>query len=351
MRNKILHITSKIIPYVRELRLIAKSVTGCLLMQQLDFHFAKYPHGYYKFLEPCHNSKSYKRGQSWQEELGFSADEFRTAFDKIGVRYLSKSAFDAAPDKFQDKLYCSYFDKQQGLTYYFRNHPVVDAALDKLIDGGEPPDENNGFGQDSTSPSTVDGESQSTVDGQSPSTVNRQPRSTVDGNNHLCRSGLPISRDGDCQSLEMGNPRPPSLYSQESIKESIKENTHTQNAGHTHGREGVCVISKSKFLQKECRRWAEHLHRTGQGITNPGGYAKSIHRTGEDDLQIEQFLTLQSQVAPPASTSHHISPCPDCHGMGYWYPEGVEHGVAKCRHARLREEKAPAPPAVISIPP
>nr|MBA3716210.1 hypothetical protein [Pyrinomonadaceae bacterium] len=83
MRNKILQITSKIIPYVRELRPIAKSVTGCLLMQQLDFHFAKYPHGYYKFLEPCHNSKSYKRGQSWQEELGFSADEFRTAFDKI----------------------------------------------------------------------------------------------------------------------------------------------------------------------------------------------------------------------------------------------------------------------------
>ena len=247
MRNKILHITSKIIPYVRELRLIAKSVTGCLLMQQLDFHFAKYPHGYYKFLEPCLNSKSYKRGQSWQEELGFSADEFRTAFDKIGVRYLSKSAFDTAPDKFQDKLYCSYFDKQQGLTYYFRNHPVVDAALDKLIDGGEPPDENNGFGQDSISPSTVDRESQSTV--------NRQSRSTVDGNNHLCRSAIPISRDGDSQSLEMGNPDPPSLYS----KESIQENTHTENAGHPHIEEGVCEIVKSKFLPEECRQWAEHL--------------------------------------------------------------------------------------------
>ncbi|MDQ3649823.1 MAG: hypothetical protein M3458_05980, partial [Acidobacteriota bacterium] len=314
---------------------------------QLDFHFAKYPHGYYKFLEPCHNSKSYKRGQSWQEELGFSADEFRTAFDKIGVRYLSKSAFDAAPDKFQDKLYCSYFDKQQGLTYYFRNHPVVDAALDKLIDGGELPDENNGFGQDSTSPSTVDGDSQSTVDGQSPSTVNRQRRSTVDGNNHPCRWAIQISRDGDCQSLEMGNPHPPSLYSQESIKESIQEsiqeNTHTQNAEHAHSREGVCVISKSKFSQKECRRWAEHLHRTGQGITNPGGYAKTIHRTGEDDPQIEQFLTSQSQVEPSGATNHPVSSCPDCNGTGFWYPQGVRRGVARCKHRQLSEQSFQTP--------
>jgi hypothetical protein len=27
--------------------------------------------------------------------------------------------------------------------------------------------------------------------------------------------------------------------------------------------------------------------------------------------------------------------CPDCQGSGFWYPEGVEKGVAKCKHARL----------------
>ena len=68
VRNRILQISRQTIPYVRELRPVAKSVTGCLLMQQLDFHFAKYPDGFYKFLEPCPNSKSYKRGQSWQED-------------------------------------------------------------------------------------------------------------------------------------------------------------------------------------------------------------------------------------------------------------------------------------------
>lgn len=27
--------------------------------------------------------------------------------------------------------------------------------------------------------------------------------------------------------------------------------------------------------------------------------------------------------------------CPDCKGSGWWYPEGVERGVAKCKHANL----------------
>ncbi len=31
--------------------------------------------------------------------------------------------------------------------------------------------------------------------------------------------------------------------------------------------------------------------------------------------------------------------CPDCQGSGFWYPEGVEKGVAKCKHERLKEGK------------
>jgi hypothetical protein len=27
--------------------------------------------------------------------------------------------------------------------------------------------------------------------------------------------------------------------------------------------------------------------------------------------------------------------CPDCQGSGFWYPEGLEKGVAKCKHGRL----------------
>lgn len=87
MRNKILTLTETPVPYVKELRRLklVKSITACLLMQQLDYWFKTYPESFYKFLEPC-DAIGYKQGDSWCEELGFSADEFRNAFDQIGVR-------------------------------------------------------------------------------------------------------------------------------------------------------------------------------------------------------------------------------------------------------------------------
>jgi hypothetical protein len=87
----------------------------------------------------------------------------------------------------------------------------------------------------------------------------------------------------------------------------------------------------SKFPLEECRRFAEHLHKTGQGITNPGGYATTIHRTGEADELIEQFL----KPAPSKPTPVDASQCPDCKGTGYWYPGGVDKGVALCKHEKL----------------
>jgi hypothetical protein len=135
MKNKILSITRNSVPYVKGLRSLPllKSVVACILMQQLDYWFEKYPQGFYKFLEqPATNHPAYKAGDSWTEELGISADEFRTAFDQIGIRYKSKKEYDAAEDKFQGKYYCSYTDKLTRLTHYFRNHAVVDAALDSL---------------------------------------------------------------------------------------------------------------------------------------------------------------------------------------------------------------------------
>ena len=35
------------------------------------------------------------------------------------------------------------------------------------------------------------------------------------------------------------------------------------------------------------------------------------------------------------SASPDFQNCLDCHGTGFWYPEGSEKGVAKCKHARL----------------
>jgi hypothetical protein len=95
-------------------------------------------------------------------------------------------------------------------------------------------------------------------------------------------------------------------------------NTHTQTD----------VGVGSKFSLEECKRFAEHLQKTGQGINNPGGYATTIFRSGEADVQIEVFLN------PPATVES--GGCPDCGGSGYYYPEGVEKGVKICKHEKLK---------------
>lgn len=134
MNNLILSITRNVIPYVKELRPLTGSVTACILMQQLDYWFSKKPLGFYKFLEPCEHPKYFK-GDSWLEELGFSAEEFRNAYDKIGVRYKSKSDFDKTPkdQRFKGKFYACFYDRIKRQIFYIRNDELVDATLLGLI--------------------------------------------------------------------------------------------------------------------------------------------------------------------------------------------------------------------------
>lgn len=111
------------------------------------------------------------------------------------------------------------------------------------------------------------------------------------------------------------------LNTNKNNNKDLKNNTHTEE------NLGVC----SKFSLEECRRYAEHLQKTGQGINNPGGYATAIFRSGEVDVQIEAFLN------PPVSSNNlNVDGCPDCGGSGYYYPEGVEKGVKLCKHEKLK---------------
>jgi hypothetical protein len=79
---------------------------------------------------------------------------------------------------------------------------------------------------------------------------------------------------------------PQTIVSQTTNKNNNKEflNTHTQTP------EGVRV--GSRFSLDECRAYAESLR--GEGIQNPGGYATTIHRSGEADGQIETFLNQRA---------------------------------------------------------
>jgi hypothetical protein len=93
-------------------------------------------------------------------------------------------------------------------------------------------------------------------------------------------------------------------YTKTSTKTTTKNTQHTAPQPPTAepARANVCVSDEkvkqnkpeSRFNLSDCRRYAEHLKATGQGIINPGGYATKIHRTGEADELIETFLSVES---------------------------------------------------------
>ena len=123
------------------------------------------------------------------------------------------------------------------------------------------------------------------------------------------------------------------VVSQGIVLHGTNKNSNKELKNNTHTEPGVGV--GSKFTIEECRKYAQHLQSTGQGINNPGGYATTIHRTGEADMLIESFLRPE---APSPSSNLDTSQCPDCHGTGFYYPKGVEGGVARCKHEQLRKE-------------
>jgi hypothetical protein len=70
------------------------------------------------------------------------------------------------------------------------------------------------------------------------------------------------------------------------------------------------------------------------------GAAVKPHGGGGDNLSSGANLSPHSnkrskenlkEVSPSANPKN----CPDCNGTGFWYPEGVEKGVSKCKHERM----------------
>jgi hypothetical protein len=126
-------------------------------------------------------------------------------------------------------------------------------------------------------------------------------------------------------------PRPVAPTSDEAPTSNVANKVKTKNET-TQTQGGLAAGVGSRFSIEECRRYAQHLQSTGQGINNPGGYATTIHRTSEADELIALFLN------PAVSTQLDASQCPDCQGSGFYYPNGPGGGVAKCKHEKLRAE-------------
>lgn len=150
--------------YTKVYRMIAGSVTSTILFQRLEWRFGRHSNGFYKFLEPAPGNTKYRKGDSWCEELNFTVDEFRSAFVSIGVRHSTRGDYERAQNPFlrpdekesdrkeitrygAEALYCSVLDRKSGLTFYYRNHELVDKKLDELAGStmGEEPEESPAY--------------------------------------------------------------------------------------------------------------------------------------------------------------------------------------------------------------
>ena len=67
-----------------------------------------------------------KQATSWSHDLGFKRVSFNRAFDVIGIRYPSKTAYLNQIDRFQGKLYASYYNRKNNRLMYIRNHMLAD---------------------------------------------------------------------------------------------------------------------------------------------------------------------------------------------------------------------------------
>lgn len=133
------------------------------------------------------------------------------------------------------------------------------------------------------------------------------------------------------------NPSPenPSTYKVQNLQKTDLHKTHTQQTDlRAVGAPVGGVGEGSKFSLAECRRYAEHLHASGQGINNPGGFARKIHHSGSEDEMIALFL----QEGTEAMSTISADKCPDCRaasGMVYVDANDFSKGVRRCKHPKL----------------
>lgn len=119
------------IKYNPALRAKCGSQNAVLLFDRLEYWFSKKKSEFYKFIEPCDHPLC-REGDTWKEELGFSKKVFRTAFDKIGIRYKSKTEFEKESDPFKGKLFAYYQDRQTKKTIFVRNNSLLKLLYARL---------------------------------------------------------------------------------------------------------------------------------------------------------------------------------------------------------------------------
>jgi len=117
-----------------------RRVIGCdratLIFDRLEFYSSRQPDGFYKFIEP-NSHRLYKKDDSWTELLDCHRTSFWRAFKLIGKKHTSRWAFEESKDKFEGKLYASYYDRNTNRMFFVRNHDAVKKLFTKIQSGAE----------------------------------------------------------------------------------------------------------------------------------------------------------------------------------------------------------------------
>lgn len=131
--NHILANAARAIPYVGIVNTITGNTTATLLLLQLEYWFARYPEGFYKFIDrPKKKTPGYRDGDSWCEELFITRRTFERSFEKIGVRYNSTKYW-SDYGNFQGMGYVSVVNRRTGHNHFYRNHELMDVLAGKIM--------------------------------------------------------------------------------------------------------------------------------------------------------------------------------------------------------------------------
>ncbi len=114
---------------------------AAILVARLEARFKMKPDGFYKLIAPAQGNRWYREGDSWCEELGFTARMFARAWGLIGITHTSYTTYLAAQfagSEFHDpgtgkmNLYCCARAREGHRTWWYRNHERCDTmfALD-----------------------------------------------------------------------------------------------------------------------------------------------------------------------------------------------------------------------------
>jgi hypothetical protein len=54
-----------------------------------------------------------------------------------------------------------------------------------------------------------------------------------------------------------------------------------------------------------------------------------------DKKRATEIAIEPEQASHTALSDEEKRSCPDCAGTNFWYPQGTDKGVAKCKHSKL----------------